>query len=51
MNIFDLSNDDFEKYLHKHIDKRDKRRLLKELIDNGLKISSENKGNEESDWL
>lgn len=51
MNIFDLSNEDFKKYLHEHIDKKDKRRLLKELIDNGLKINSEKEENEEDDRL
>lgn len=39
MNIFKLSDEDFENYLKENIEKKDKAELLNELIKCGLQIN------------
>lgn len=40
MNIFKLSDEDFENYLKENIEKKDKAELLNELIKCGLQINT-----------
>lgn len=41
MNIFALSNEEFEKYLKEDLDNKNPKELLLELIECGLECSSE----------